>query len=188
MGCVGAGARRAARPSCSRPRKPARKEAPRECPIVPLSGVPIATVRTISGWPAAHRRAHDIRPDQRAATPRIQAVLVLRWLKDATDVQPLAQDSGISQTTAYRYHPRGPGGDRPANPRHHRHPGDWDGRGRRAIRPSGRRAIPSATAMHRREPPPRHPLPMTPAPALHRADRPGRTTDPAVRSNTLEYK
>ena len=40
--------------------------------------VPIATVRTVSGWLTAHRRAHDTRPHQRAATTWVQAVLVLR--------------------------------------------------------------------------------------------------------------
>ena len=48
--------------------------------------VPIATVRTISGWLTAHRRAYDIRPHQRACTTWGQAVLVLRWLKDGTDI------------------------------------------------------------------------------------------------------
>ena len=116
MGCVGAGARRAARPSCSRPRKPSRKEAPRECPIVPLSGVPIATVRTISGWPAAHRRAHDIRPHQRAATTRVRAVTVLRWLKNGTKVRVLARDAGVSQATAHRLPPAGPWRRSPNDP------------------------------------------------------------------------
>ena len=31
--------------------------------------VPVSTARTISGWLAAHRKAHDIRPGQQAATP-----------------------------------------------------------------------------------------------------------------------
>jgi len=65
--------------------------------------VPIATVRTISGWLTAYRRTHDTRPHQRAATTWVQAVLVLRWLKDGTDVRALARDSGGSQATAYRY-------------------------------------------------------------------------------------
>ena len=51
----------------------------------------------------AHRRAHDIRPHQRACTTRVQAVLVLRWLKDGTDVRALARDAGVSQATGYRY-------------------------------------------------------------------------------------
>ena len=65
--------------------------------------VPIATVRTVSGWLTAHRRAHDTRPHQRAATTWVQAVVVLRWLKDGTDVRALARDSGVWQATAYRY-------------------------------------------------------------------------------------
>ena len=67
--------------------------------------VPIATVRTISGWLTAHRRAYDIRPHQRACTTWGQAVLVLRWLKDGTDVRTLARDAGVSQATGYRYPP-----------------------------------------------------------------------------------
>lgn len=65
--------------------------------------VPDSTARTISGWLAAHRKAHDIRPAQRAATPWTQAVLALRWLIEATDLKTLARDSGISLATAYRY-------------------------------------------------------------------------------------
>ena len=65
--------------------------------------VPIATVRTISGWLTAHRRAYDIRPHQRACKTWGQAVLVLRWLKDGTDVRTLARDAGVSQATGYRY-------------------------------------------------------------------------------------
>ena len=65
--------------------------------------VPIATVRTVSGWLTTHRRAHDTSSHQRAATTWGQAVVVLRWLKDGTDVRALARDSGVSQATAYRY-------------------------------------------------------------------------------------
>lgn len=65
--------------------------------------VPASTVRTISAWLAAHRRAHDIRPAQRAATSWVQAVLAGRWLIEATDLKTLARDSGISLATAYRY-------------------------------------------------------------------------------------
>ena len=67
--------------------------------------VPASTVRTISAWLAAHRRAHDIRPGQRAATSWVQAILALRWLIEATDLKTLARDSGISLATAYRYQP-----------------------------------------------------------------------------------
>ena len=83
---------------------------------MPLSGVPIATVRTISGWPAAHRRAHDIRPHQRAATTRVRAVTVLRWLKNGTKVRVLARDAGVSQATAHRLPPAGPWRRSPNDP------------------------------------------------------------------------
>ena len=39
--------------------------------------VPIATVRTVSGWLTAYRRAHDICPHQRACTTWGQAWRVL---------------------------------------------------------------------------------------------------------------
>ncbi len=52
---------------------------------------------------AAHRKIHDTRPWQRAATPYAQAVLVLRWVKERTDLAVLARDSRISIATAYRY-------------------------------------------------------------------------------------
>jgi hypothetical protein len=65
--------------------------------------VPAHTVIVVSRWLAAHRRAHDQRPRQRAATPYVQAVLVLRWFKDAPDPRPLARDARVSTATAYRY-------------------------------------------------------------------------------------
>ena len=65
--------------------------------------VPAPTVACVSRWLAAHRQAHDVRPWQRAATPYVQAVLALRWFKDATDLRLLARDAGISVATAYRY-------------------------------------------------------------------------------------
>ncbi len=40
--------------------------------------VPRSTVTRVWGWLQAHRRAHDVRPWQRAATRWVQAVLVLR--------------------------------------------------------------------------------------------------------------
>ena len=99
--------------------------------------VPIATVRTISGWLTAHRRAYDIRPHQRACTTWGQAVLVLRWLKEGTDVRTLARDAGVSQATGYRYHPRGLRGGRPTIPRDHRRP-EQAPPGRQAVRLPGR--------------------------------------------------
>jgi hypothetical protein len=65
--------------------------------------VPDTTVHQVSRWLAAHREAHDRRPWQRAATPFVQAVLVLRWFKNATDLPALARDARISVATAYRY-------------------------------------------------------------------------------------
>jgi len=65
--------------------------------------VPAQTVCVVSRWLAAHRRVHDRRPWQRAATPYVQAVMVLRWFKDATDLRLLARDARVSIATAYRY-------------------------------------------------------------------------------------
>lgn len=65
--------------------------------------VPAATVSLVSRWLAAHRKSHDVRPWQRAATPYAQAVMVLRWFKDATDLRLLARDARVSVATAYRY-------------------------------------------------------------------------------------
>jgi len=65
--------------------------------------VPFTTCATVSRWLAAHRRAVDTRPWQRAATCWVQAVLVLRWFKDGTALWLLARDARISQATAYRY-------------------------------------------------------------------------------------
>lgn len=61
------------------------------------------TVVCVSRWLAVHREAHDRRPWQRAATPYVQAVLVLRWFKQATDLRVLARDAELSIATAYRY-------------------------------------------------------------------------------------
>ena len=65
--------------------------------------VPGQTAVCVSRWLTAHRKIHDRRPWQRAATPYVQAVLVLRWFKDATDVRLLARDAKLSIATAYRY-------------------------------------------------------------------------------------
>jgi hypothetical protein len=65
--------------------------------------VPVDTVRQVSRWLAAHRKAHDVRPWQRAATPYVQAVMVLRWFKERTDVRILARDATVGIATAYRY-------------------------------------------------------------------------------------
>ncbi len=65
--------------------------------------VPAHTLRVVTRWIGAHRRAHDMRPKQRVATARTQAILVLRWFKDATRIRQLAIDAGISLATGYRY-------------------------------------------------------------------------------------
>ena len=65
--------------------------------------VPAETVRTVSSWLLAHRKSHDVRPWQRAATPNVQAVMVLRWFKEATDMRIVARDASVSIATAYRY-------------------------------------------------------------------------------------
>jgi hypothetical protein len=65
--------------------------------------VPAETVRVVSSWLLAHRKAHDVRPWQRAATPYVQAIMVLRWFKEGTDPRVLARDAAVSIATAYRY-------------------------------------------------------------------------------------
>jgi hypothetical protein len=65
--------------------------------------VPASTLAQVSRWLAAHRKAHDRAPWQRAATVYVQAVLVLRWFKERTDMRVLARDAGVSVATAYRY-------------------------------------------------------------------------------------
>ena len=65
--------------------------------------VPATTLEVVARWLAAHRRRPGARPVQRAATARVQALLVLRWFKDATKLRILALDAGISIATAYRY-------------------------------------------------------------------------------------
>lgn len=64
---------------------------------------PSTTAARICGWLTAHRRAHDVRPERRAATTRVQAVMLLRWMAEGTAVEALARDSGVSLATAYRY-------------------------------------------------------------------------------------
>lgn len=65
--------------------------------------VPATTLEVVTKWLAVYRRRPGKRPVQRAATARTQALLVLRWFKDATKLRILAIDAGISIATAYRY-------------------------------------------------------------------------------------
>jgi hypothetical protein len=46
--------------------------------------VPAETARQVARWLSVHRKVHDARPWQRAATPFVQAVMVLRWFRQAT--------------------------------------------------------------------------------------------------------
>ncbi|WP_244666893.1 transposase family protein [Myceligenerans indicum] len=65
--------------------------------------VPATTLEAVTRWLIAHRRRAGARPVQRAASARVQALLVLRWFKEATTLKVLAADAGISVATAYRY-------------------------------------------------------------------------------------
>ena len=65
--------------------------------------VPESIAHAICLWLAAHRRTHDTRPWQRAATCRAQAVLVLRWMVSGTALTTLARDTKVSRATTYRY-------------------------------------------------------------------------------------
>ena len=57
----------------------------------------------VAGVLRAERRRRGTRRGRRALTPYRQAVLVLRWFRDATPVHRLATDHHISIATAYRY-------------------------------------------------------------------------------------
>jgi hypothetical protein len=65
--------------------------------------VPAETAYQVAAWLRAYRNTHDTRPWQRAATPYVQAVMALRWFKEATDIPILARDARVSIATAYRY-------------------------------------------------------------------------------------
>lgn len=65
--------------------------------------VPTQTLATVCRWLREHRRRHDQRPWQRAAGVYVQAVMVLRWFKERTDIRILARDARVSIATGYRY-------------------------------------------------------------------------------------
>lgn len=65
--------------------------------------LPTTIVRRISAWLSARRRRHDRRPWQCAATCWTRAILLCRWMCDATPIHRLARDHGLSQGTCYRY-------------------------------------------------------------------------------------
>ena len=68
-----------------------------------LLDVPRELVLFVSGLLAAERRRRGTRRGRRALTAFGQAVLVARWFRDASGVDRLAADAGISPATAYRY-------------------------------------------------------------------------------------
>lgn len=57
----------------------------------------------VAGVLRAERRRRGTRRGRRALTPYRQAVLVLRWFRDATPIHRLATDHHISLATTYRY-------------------------------------------------------------------------------------
>jgi len=65
--------------------------------------VPRPTVEAFTGWLWERRVLLGTRPGRRALGCWGQAVLVLRWLRQAADVTGLARDNGVSPATAYRY-------------------------------------------------------------------------------------
>ena len=58
---------------------------------------------TVARLLATHRRAIGTRARTRALTPWAQAVLLLRFFRDATRIKALARDNAIALATAYRY-------------------------------------------------------------------------------------
>jgi hypothetical protein len=65
--------------------------------------VPEATATLLTDLLIAERRRRGTGIGARAASARIQAVLVLRWFRQDIGMPTLARDAGISQATGYRY-------------------------------------------------------------------------------------
>jgi hypothetical protein len=65
--------------------------------------VPEATATMFTDLLIAERRRRGTGIGARAASARIQAVLVLRWFRQDIGMPTLARDAGISQATGYRY-------------------------------------------------------------------------------------
>jgi len=65
--------------------------------------VPAETLRRLTIWLVEHRRRIGTPKGSRAAGPRAQALLVLRWFRDDTRMRMLARDAGLPISTAYRY-------------------------------------------------------------------------------------
>jgi hypothetical protein len=70
---------------------------------VAMLDVPRHVVQYLARLLAAHRRRIGTPRGSRALGPFRQAVLVLRWFREAGCVHCLARDAGISQATGYRY-------------------------------------------------------------------------------------
>lgn len=62
-----------------------------------------SAVAFVSKLLAAERARRGRRPGRRALSCSRQAVMVLRWLRDATRLRQLAADNQVSSSTAYRY-------------------------------------------------------------------------------------
>jgi hypothetical protein len=65
--------------------------------------VPRSTAARLAAWLGEHRRVIGTRRGRRALSCSAQAVLVLRWFRDRSDVAALARDAGVAACTAYRY-------------------------------------------------------------------------------------
>jgi hypothetical protein len=65
--------------------------------------VPTETATLLTDLLIAERLRRGTGVGSRAASARDQAVLVLRWFREDTDMKVLAADSGISLATGYRY-------------------------------------------------------------------------------------
>jgi hypothetical protein len=69
--------------------------------------VPVELVRYLSRLLAAERRARGTRNGTRVLTTYRQAVFVLAWFRNRSDIQRLGAGFGLSRATAYRYHAEG---------------------------------------------------------------------------------
>ena len=65
--------------------------------------VPAETATLLTDLLVAERLRRRTGVGSRAASARDQAMLVLRWFREDTDMKVLAADSGISLATDYRY-------------------------------------------------------------------------------------
>jgi hypothetical protein len=70
--------------------------------------VPRDTALRLAGWLAEHRRALGTRRGRRALGCFAQAVLVLRWFRDRTDVAALAPQPAALEVRSRTIRPRSP--------------------------------------------------------------------------------